>query len=117
MLAKADVFVLPSYNEGLPMALLEAMSWGLPVITTPVGGIPEVVSNTQNGLLVTPGDIQQLSEAMQSLIKEEKLRLSLGSAARISVAPLDVKDYFGSLKSIYHSVLDLKPLEYVSVAK
>ncbi len=117
MLAKADVFVLPSYNEGLPMALLEAMSWGLPVITTPVGGIPEVVSNTQNGLLVAPGDIQQLSEAMQSLIKDEKFRLSLGSAARISVAPLDVKDYFGSLSSIYHSVLDLKQLEYVSAAK
>lgn len=117
MLAKADVFVLPSYNEGLPMALLEAMSWGLPVITTPVGGIPEVVTNTQNGLLVTPGDIQQLSEAMQSLIKDEKLRLSLGRAARISVAPLDVKDYFGSLSSIYHSVLDLKQLEYVSAAK
>ena len=105
LLAKADVFVLPSYNEGLPMALLEAMSWSLPVITTPVGGIPEVVTHAQNGLLVTPGDIQQLSSTMQSLIEDENLRLSLGSNAMISVMPLDVNDYFGSLRNIYHSVL------------
>jgi len=108
LLAKADVFVLPSYNEGLPMALLEAMSWGLPVITTPVGGIPEIVTNTQNGVLVQPGDIQQLSKAMQSLIEDENLRLSLGSTARESVTLLDVKDYFGSLNGVYHSVLGLK---------
>jgi glycosyltransferase involved in cell wall biosynthesis len=108
LLSKADVFVLPSYNEGLPMALLEAMGWGLPVITTPVGGIPEVVTSIQNGLLVTPGDIQQLSEAMQSLIENETLRISLGSAARASVAAFDVKNYFASLINIYLSILESK---------
>jgi glycosyltransferase involved in cell wall biosynthesis len=117
MLAKADAFVLPSYNEGLPMAVLEAMSWSLPIITTPVGGIPEVVTHTKNGLLVTPGNIQQLSEAMQSLIEDEKLRFSLGTAARTSVIPLDVKDYFGSLKHVYHSVLGLSEQEYLITAK
>lgn len=117
MLAKADAFVLPSYNEGLPMAVLEAMSWSLPVITTPVGGIPEVIKHTQNGLLVTPGDMQQLSEAMKSLIEDEKLRLYLGSNARVSVTPLDVKDYFGSLSNIYHSVLILNEREYANAAQ
>jgi glycosyltransferase involved in cell wall biosynthesis len=105
LLAKGDVFVLPSYNEGLPMALLEAMGWGLPAITTPVGGIPELVISNQNGLLVNPGDIQQLSEAMQSLIENETLRLSLGNAARQTVACFDVKTYCCRLAGIYRSVL------------
>ncbi len=105
LLEKADVFVLPSYNEGMPMALLEAMSWGLPVITTPVGGIPEIIAHTKNGLLVTPGDIQQLSQAMQSLIENEDLRLSLGSMARLSITPFDVNNYICSLIELYHSVV------------
>lgn len=105
LLAEADIFVLPSYNEGLPMALLEAMSWSLPVITTPVGGIPELVTPNQTGVLVHPGEIQQLSEAMQSLITDENLRLSLGKAARESVAPFDIKTYGSRLGDIYRSIL------------
>jgi glycosyltransferase involved in cell wall biosynthesis len=106
LLEKADVFILPSYNEGLPMALLEAMGWGLPSITTPVGGIPELVTSNKNGLLVTPGDIQQLSAAMQTLIENEALRVSLGTAARQSVAPFDVKTYCCRLVNIYRLVLE-----------
>jgi glycosyltransferase involved in cell wall biosynthesis len=106
LLSKADVFLLPSYNEGLPMALLEAMSWGLPAITTPVGGIPEVVTPNETGLLVDPGDVQQLAEALQSLIEDESLRLKLGSAARKRVAPLDVKHYSWSLHELYRSTLN-----------
>ncbi|WP_334771189.1 glycosyltransferase family 4 protein [Nostoc sp.] len=105
LLTKADVFVLPSYNEGLPMALLEAMSWGLAVITTAVGGIPEIVTQDQNGLLVSPGDIQQLSKAMQSLIGDENLRISLGNNARVRVKHLDINDYLVSLKYIYAAAL------------
>lgn len=117
LLASSDVFVLPSYNEGLPMSLLEAMSWSLPSITTPVGGIPELVTHTKNGLLVNPGDIQQLSAAMQSLIDSENLRLDLGSNARKSVAPFDVKYYFNHLVGIYRSVLGLKEHSHVNIAK
>ncbi len=106
LLAKADVFVLPSYNEGLPLALMEAMGWGLPVITTPVSGIPEIVTSNKNGLLVPPGNIQQLSEAMQLLIENETLRLSLGRAARETVAPLDVKPFLCRLTDIYRSTLE-----------
>ncbi|MEH2125904.1 glycosyltransferase family 4 protein [Nostoc sp.] len=106
LLTKADVFVLPSYNEGLPMALLEAMSWGLAVITTAVGGIPEIVTQNQNGLLVNPGDIQQLSEAMQSLITDENLRISLGNNARVRVKHLDINNYLTSLRCIYTAVIN-----------
>lgn len=108
LLAKANVFVLPSYNEGLPMALLEAMSWGLPVITTPVGGIPELVNQLENGLLVNPGDIKQLSEAMKSLIENSALRLYLGNNARASVASLDVKNYSLYLSKIFRTLQQQK---------
>lgn len=113
LLASSDVFVLPSYNEGLPMSLLEAMSWGLPSITTPVGGIPELITHNKNGLLVNPGDIQQLSAAMQSLIDSENLRHCLGSNARKSVMHLDVKYYFHQLIGIYRTVLGLKEHSYI----
>lgn len=60
---------LPSYNEGLPIAILEAMSYKHPVISTPVGGIPEVVHNSINGILVTPGNILEIAEALQFYIE------------------------------------------------
>jgi glycosyltransferase involved in cell wall biosynthesis len=105
LLSQADVFLLPSYNEGLPMALLEAMSWGLPSIATPVGGIGEVVTHNQTGLLVEPGNVNELAKAMQSLIDNESLRVRLGTAARIRVASLDIKNYSASLNSLYASAI------------
>ncbi len=117
LLSQADVFVLPSYNEGLPMALLEAMSWGLPVITTPVGGIPETVTHKETGLLVNPGDVQQLAEALQSLIESESLRLDLGSAARKRIAPLDVRIYMSSLFDLYSSAWGTKSSIFENLPK
>lgn len=84
-LSGATLFTLPSYNEGLPMALLEAMAWGLPVITTPVGGIPEVVRHQDNGWLVTPGDIEGLSRALSGLLTSGDLRRRMGSEARNTI--------------------------------
>ncbi len=104
LLANADAFVLPSYNEGLPMSMLEAMAWGLPAIVTPVGGIPEVIADKQNGLLVQPGNQQELVQAMQSLIEDEGLRLALGTAGRNRVQSLDIKNYMSSLLKVYTSV-------------
>lgn len=104
ILTQANVFILPSYNEGLPVAILEAMGWGLPIITTPVGGIPELVISNQNGLLVPPGNIQQLTSAMELLIGNEDLRLSLGCTARKNVEPLDIRNYSIRLEDIYYSL-------------
>jgi glycosyltransferase involved in cell wall biosynthesis len=106
LLKQSDVFILPSYNEGLPMAILEAMSWGLPIITTPVGGIPELVIPHHNGLLVEPGEIKQLSQAIQSLIQNEELRLSLGKAARETVSPFEISKYCDRLTDIFRECLD-----------
>jgi glycosyltransferase involved in cell wall biosynthesis len=105
ILATSDAFILPSYNEGLPMSMLEAMAWGLPVIVTPVGGIPEVIEHNQNGLLVQPGNQEQLVQAMQNLIRNEELRIFLGTVARKSVECLDVKSYMNSLLALYKSAI------------
>ena len=63
LLKKSSVLVLPSYNEGLPMAILEGMACGKAIISTTVGAIPEVVKE-ENGILIEPGDIKKLSEAL-----------------------------------------------------
>ena len=80
-LKRSDVFVLPSHTEGFPNALLEAMSAGLPVITTEVGGIPGFIRNGENGLLVPPGAPVRLADAMLEIAKDPILRFKLGSAA------------------------------------
>ncbi|MBW4481989.1 MAG: glycosyltransferase family 4 protein [Tildeniella torsiva UHER 1998/13D] len=106
LLAEADVFVLPSYNEGLPMALLEAMSWGLPVITTAVGGIPEIITPDVNGFLLQPGDTAGLSHAMSILINNKDLRSNLGSKAREGIALLDIENYSQRLFNLYKKAIE-----------
>jgi glycosyltransferase involved in cell wall biosynthesis len=80
-LAQADCFVLPSYAEGLPMAMLEAMACGLPVIATTVGGIPEVITDGKEGFLVAPGDIGALADRMIKLARDISLRQLMGQNA------------------------------------
>ncbi|MGH8176625.1 MAG: glycosyltransferase family 4 protein [Steroidobacter sp.] len=104
LLAAAEVFVLPSYNEGLPMALLEAMAFGAAPITTPVGGIPEVVRHDFNGLLVAPGDVPALAAALQRLIERPEDRAHLGRNARATVESLSIETYVDRLCSLYEDV-------------
>ena len=75
------IFCLPSYAEGFPMAVLDAFSYGLPVITTPVGGIPDVAKHGENMLLFKPGDIKSLSEQISLLIENVHLREKLSEAS------------------------------------
>jgi len=82
---EADLYVLPSYNEGLPMSVLEAMSFGLPVVTTPVGGTGSVVTDGDDGYLVAPGDIHALADRLQLLIENRALRCRMGRAARQTI--------------------------------
>ncbi|OSC41017.1 glycosyl transferase [Mycobacterium decipiens] len=82
LLSAAHIFVLPSRDEGLPMALLEAMAYGLAPITTTAGSIAEVVSDTVTGILVQPGSSGQIAEALAALVADESLRARLGAAAR-----------------------------------
>lgn len=71
------IFCLPSYAEGFPMAVLDAWAYGLPVITTPVGGIPDVAKDGKNMLLFNPGDIDALAHQLEKMIVNEELRKSI----------------------------------------
>jgi len=104
LLASAEVFVLPSYHEGLPMALLEAMAWGLAPVCTPVGSIAELVQHDANGLLSEPGDLNQLAVNLQRLALDPALRGRLGAAARRRVEPLAVDVYAQKLCALYEAV-------------
>ena len=86
LLREHEVFVLPSESEGLPLCILEAMACGLAVVATRVGGIPEIVEEGKNGLLVDPGEPAQLTESLQKLIGSEELRRELGEAGAQRVA-------------------------------
>ncbi len=83
--ATATVFALPSYAEGMPMALLEALSWEIPAVATPVGGIPQVIAHERNGLLIAAGDIDGLAAAMTRLLNDPVWRERLGSAGRATI--------------------------------
>lgn len=87
LFSQVSVFCLPSHGEGVPMAMLEAMSHRLPVLVTPVGGIPDIVCHGKNGLLVCPGDPQALAEALLKLIESPALRETLAENAYRSVVP------------------------------
>ncbi|MEM0449107.1 MAG: glycosyltransferase family 4 protein [Methanomassiliicoccales archaeon] len=82
LLASSDIFVLPSYYENFPFAILEAMSSGTAIVTTNVGGIPEMITNDQEGILINPGDSKMLAETLISLIENDNKRKKLGEAAR-----------------------------------
>ena len=71
---EASIFCLPSYAEGFPMAVLDAWAYGLPVITTPVGGIPDIAKDGENMLLFNPGDLNNLANNMKRLIADIELR-------------------------------------------
>jgi len=102
-LAASTIFLLPSYHEGMPMALLEAMSWGRPVIATPVGGIPQIVTSEVNGLLVPPGDVAALTAAIARLLEDPALAERLGNAARTTIERgFSLDDALARLGSIYH---------------
>jgi glycosyltransferase involved in cell wall biosynthesis len=79
-LQAANLFVFPTENDAFPSSLVEAMTCRLPVITTPVGAIKTIVTDQKNGLLVQPGDFQQLREAIETLLTNPKLATRLGQA-------------------------------------
>jgi len=105
LLKRADLFVLPSHHEGLPIAMLEGMAAGLAVVATPVGGIPEVVKDGYNGFLVPPGNVEALAEKLALLVQNPQLCRTMGQLNRkIAEQELDVKPYAARLVQLYQSL-------------
>lgn len=100
-----DVYILPSYNEGLPIAILEAMSYSHPVISTPVGGIPEVVENKRNGILVEPGNQREIADAIKYYIENKDQIKIHGEKGYEIVKNFFPETVFESLTNIYGTLL------------
>lgn len=84
-LHNSDIFVLPSFSEGLPVALMEALAAGVPVITTAIAGISELVEDGMNGYLIPPGAMEPLVLRLEQLLSDANLRQQMGTAGRIKV--------------------------------
>ena len=80
-----SVYILPSYNEGMPMSVLEAMSWECGVITTPVGGIPQVIDNKINGILVSPGNTGDIAKEITNLLTDRDKKEQLAKNAKDTI--------------------------------
>ena len=105
-LGRADIFVLPSRSEAFPNAVLEAMAAGLPIVATGVGGIPELIVDGINGLLVPAGDSEALAERLCRLMADEPLAACLGTAARAKAEAHGSLDRMvASFESLYFALL------------
>lgn len=102
----ADVYILPSFNEGLPISILEAMSYKMPIISTAVGGIPEVVENGLNGVIVTPGNDEEIFAAIKHYA-DNKSCVSVEGSESFARAQTYLPDYvLNHLKSIYENLIN-----------
>ena len=106
LLGASDIFVLPSLHENQSFAILEAMSSGLPVLSTRVGGTPELVTNGETGLLIPPLRPALLAEAMGQLAGDPALRKRLGLAGKQSIATHhSFEDFIKQVGAVYHRML------------
>jgi glycosyltransferase involved in cell wall biosynthesis len=103
---ETDIYILPSYNEGLPLSILEAMTYGLPVISTNVGGIPEIITNGKNGCVITPGDREAIHSALRLFIDTPTLCEEYGINTMEIVKPYYAKNVIPKLESIYTKLLN-----------
>jgi len=105
LLNKCDVFVLPSYNEGLPISLLEALSFGKPIISTSIGGIPRILKNNVNGYLIEPGNEKQLENAIISYLNNKDKVKSHGEEGLTIVKNYYPENVLSKLNNIYEEIL------------
>ena len=106
LLREADVIFLPSYNEGMPMSVLDAMGYGLPVVSTNVGGIPKIVHDGENGYCCEAGDVDRMGEAIVNLMLDEKLRKDAGrDSIDIVKAKYSLEAHIEILERVYEGTM------------
>ena len=104
LLRTADLFVLSSFFEGLPIALLEAMALAKPVVVTSAGGIPEVVRDGREGFVVPPGEPVELAKRIIEILSDDVQRASFGAAAQARAADFDIRKAVATMESVYEEV-------------
>lgn len=104
LMKNADVLILPSYHEGLPVSILEGIRIGLPVISTTVGDVAEAVINGENGYLVEPGNIEKLAECIRDITDENTWDAFSERSRQIAEQKFNIKDFYRKLKSVWESV-------------
>ncbi len=101
----ASIFCLPSYAEGFPMSVLDAWAYGIPVVTTPVGGLPDILEHGKNAMVFEPGDIKSLAKNLEELIINEKLREELIKASlKLSQGPFNITTISNQLNGLYEKL-------------
>lgn len=106
LLKTANLFLLPSYTEAMPMSILEAMGYGLPIIASNVGGIPQLVEEGKNGFMVTPGDIDGFSTAILNIIQNDDLNYEMGkNSLEKADEKYSLESHIEKIKVLYEAVL------------
>ncbi|MCQ2497387.1 MAG: glycosyltransferase family 4 protein [Lachnospiraceae bacterium] len=109
LLRDSGIFLFPSYNEGMPMSVLEAMAYGLLVITTNVGGIPKLISHGETGFIFEPGNTKAMAECLSKLLNDEELRRRIGQQAReFVIKNYSFEKHLEKLKAVYSKVISKK---------
>lgn len=106
LLNLSDVFILPSYTEGLPVSILEAMTYKLPILSTPVGGIPEVVQDKENGILFNPGDMASIVAAVNYLLDNKYIARTMGENSYKRIYPYLPDNVVHRLHNLYTNLLN-----------
>jgi glycosyltransferase involved in cell wall biosynthesis len=104
LMKSSDVFVLPSLSEGVPNVLLEAMAVGLPIIATSVGGVPELISDEENGFLVQPRSSKQLAEKILLLLNDKSLHNHISQNNLLKAKKYDVNTITSKLEGYFESI-------------
>jgi glycosyltransferase involved in cell wall biosynthesis len=108
-LARWDVFAMPSLEEGFGIAALEAMAFGLPVVATAVGGIPELVQHGRTGWLVPPRDVTALADRIGALLLDTEQRRAMGAAGQERARRFSIDRMVSSVAGIYDGIVNLRP--------
>jgi len=103
LMQECIIYALPSKNEGMPMGMMEAMANKKAIIVTPVGGIPELVTNRINGVLITPGSVDELKCALEELLQDLEFREAISSQALESVRPHGIDKYMLNMEKLWSS--------------
>lgn len=102
LIASADILVLPSFIENLPLSIIEGMASGLAVVATPVGAVRDIIEDGETGLLVEPGDVDGLTAALSRLVADPELRRRLGAAAlRFHRERLDLAPFTAAIEQVW----------------